>query len=110
MCLQQRHLDPLPREQEGEHRSGRTTSYDAAGGLLGPLCLGLLAQLCRRAHGQLLREGAVNKTTKKRGAEGRAAGCGLALIFALPPARRRSAPARTSRSALPTRARRGGGG
>src|SRR5215208_1480822 len=99
MCLQQRHLDPLPREQEGEHRSGRTASDDAAGGLL--------AQLCRRAHGQLLSEWAVNETVKKRWAEGPAAGCGLALIFALPPARQRSALARRRRSAFPTRARAG---
>src|SRR5829696_7035058 len=104
MCLQKRHLGPLPREQEGEHRSGRTTSYDAAGGLLGPLCLNLLAQLCRRAHGQLLSEWAVNETVKKRGAEGPAPGRRLALIFALPPARRRSALARRHRSAFPTRA------
>src|SRR5215204_4400202 len=44
----------------------RITSYDAAaGGLLGSLCLGLLAQLCRHAHGQLLSEWAVNGTVKK---------------------------------------------
>src|SRR5215213_4710290 len=109
MRLQKCHLDPLLREQEGEHRSGRTTSYDTAGGLLGSLYLGLLAQLCRRAHGQLLSEWAVNETVKKRGAEGRSAGRGLALIFALPPARRRSALARRRRSVFPTRARAGNG-
>src|SRR5215203_6775141 len=88
----------------------RITSYDAAaGGLLGSLCLGLLAQLCRHAHGQLLSEWAVNETVKRRGAEGPAAGCGLALIFALPPARQRAALARRRRPAFPTRAGAGNG-
>src|SRR5215217_7453890 len=92
MRLQKCHLDPLLREQEGEHRSGRTTSYDTAGGLLGSLYLGLRAQLCRRAHGQLLSEWAVNETVKKRGTEESATCCGLALTFALLRARRRSSP------------------
>ena|SRR5215203_277988 len=88
----------------------RITSYDAAaGGLLGSLCLGLLAQLCRHAHGQLLSEWAVNETVKKRGTEESATCCGLALIFALPPARQRAALARRRRPAFPTRAGAGNG-
>src|SRR5215208_3550698 len=63
MCLQQRYLDPLPREQEGEHRAGRTTSYNAAGGLLYPLRL--IIQPCGSAHGHLLSEWAANETAKK---------------------------------------------
>src|SRR5215211_5131208 len=63
MCLQQRHLDSLPREQEGEHRSGRTTTDDTAGGLLYPLRL--IIQRCGSTHGHLLNEWAVNETPKK---------------------------------------------
>src|SRR5215203_7098576 len=63
MCFQQRHLNPLPREQEGQHRSGRTTPDDTAGGLLYPLRL--IVQRCGSTHGHLLSEWAVNKTVKK---------------------------------------------
>src|SRR5215217_3187473 len=107
MCLQQRYLDPLPREQEGEHRAGRTTSYDAAGGLLYPLRL--IVQPCGSTHGHLLSEWAVNETVIKRRAEESATCRGLALTFALPPARRRSAPAYRRCPAFPTRVRRGDG-